>query len=108
MRWSAIIALFVVAIMAVSACTWIATGPEARQVRVVTAEEAADCEYIGITRVATVATLGLFDRYQKSIEEELCALARNSAVGMGGDSIVPIGGIVDGQRSYRVYRCLST
>lgn len=37
----------------------------------------------------------------------LSVLTRNSALDMGGDSLVPFGPVsADGKRSYAVYRCL--
>jgi len=100
-RWLAGIAI----LLALSACTWVKISPEARKVRVVSAEESVDCERLGVTTVATVASFGLFDRYTKSIKEELCALARGSAVELGGNTIVPLTDVVDGRRTYAVYRC---
>jgi hypothetical protein len=89
-------------------CTWVELSPEARRVRVADADEVGECEHLGVASVATLASFGLFDRYAKSIEEELSALARGSAVQLGGNTIVPLGGIVDGRRSYAVYRCPET
>jgi hypothetical protein len=88
-----------------SACTWVEVNPELRKVRVVEAGEVIGCERLGVANVATVATFGLFDRYTKSIDEELAALARGSAVELGGNTLVPLTGVVDGRQRYAVYRC---
>jgi hypothetical protein len=100
-RWLA--GIFV--LLALSACTWVKISPEMRKVRVVSAEEITDCERLGVTTVATVASFGLFDRYSKTVKEELCALARGSAVELGGNTIVPLTEVVDGRRTYAIYRC---
>lgn len=92
-------------VLLLSACTWVELSPDARKVQVANAAEVIGCERLGVTRVATLATFGLFDRYAKSIDEELSALARGSAVELGGNTIVPITEVVAGQRSYAVYRC---
>jgi len=88
-----------------TSCTWIKLTPEARHVREVSTNEVAGCEKLGVTRVATLASYGPFDRYSKSITEELSALARGNAVDLGGNTIVPFTEIVDGRRTYAVYRC---
>lgn len=97
----------IVVLLFLAACTWVKISPEMSKVRVFTADEvaAAGCERLGVTSVATIATYGMFDRYSKSVDEELSALARGSAVDMDGNAIVPQSEVVDGRRTYVIYRC---
>ena len=37
--------------------------------------------------------------------EELERLGRNSAAEMGGDTIVPMSKVIDGERVFNVYQC---
>lgn len=92
-------------ISTLSSCTWIKLTPEARDVREVSLNEVTDCEKLGTTRVATIASYGPFDRYAKSINEELSALARGNALDLGGNTIAPLTGVEDGRRTYAVFRC---
>ncbi len=93
------------AILILSACTWVETNPELRKVRIVSAGEVIGCQRLGEANVATSATFGLFDRYTKSIDEELAALARSTAVELGGNTLVPLSEVVDGRQRFAVYDC---
>ncbi len=46
------------------------------------------------------------DRSAESIEEELETLSRNSAANLGGDTIVPLTVVENGQRTFQVYKCI--
>ena len=93
------------AVLLLSACTWVETNPEMRKVRIVGAGEVIGCQRLGEANVATVATFGLFERYTKSVDEELAALARSTAVEFGGNTLVPLTGVVDGRQRFAVYDC---
>lgn len=93
--------------LAVSACTWVKLDPGAENIRVVDEAAVAGCERLGQTTTEVRARVGAVQRKPGKVEEELSVLARNSALDMGGDSLVPLGPVsADGKRSYAVYRCL--
>jgi len=79
--------------------------PQGEQVQVATMEAVAGCKNVGKTTVNTLAKLAGLDRHQESMQDELSRLARNSAVQLGGDTVVPITGIKDGEQVFAVYRC---
>lgn len=96
------------ALMAVFAgCAWVDLKPEGEKVRVLSSSEVKRCKHLGHVTSNTAATLGFFARSASTVREELNRLARNHAGGMGGDSIVPTGPMLDGEQTYDVYRCIN-
>lgn len=100
------LATAVLGIFLVSGCTWVKPTPGGYQVRMASSSaEIADCRKIGNTSVSLLDRVGYFKRSRKKVEDELSILARNSAAEMGGDTILPISEIFQGERSFAVYRC---
>jgi hypothetical protein len=92
-------------LISLSACTWVELSPQGEQVTVATMEAVADCKRVGKTTVSTLSRVGGLNRYEESMQDELNKLARNSAVELGGDTVVPISPIEDGEQVFAVYRC---
>jgi len=101
MRVVMILALAVVA----AGCTWVKPTSEGEKVRVVSAAEVAKCEKRGQTTVSLIDRLAGIRRDPQQVQKELDTLARNSAVTLEGDSVVPVGKEKDGRQTYDVYRC---
>lgn len=100
------LATAVLALVLLSSCTWVKPTPGGNRVRVATSPaEVEKCEKIGITTVSLMDKVGYFNRDQKKVEEELFVLGRNSGSEMGGDTILPISDIFQGERRFAVYRC---
>ena len=93
------------AVALLGGCTWVTLNPAGEQVLVASMEEVGGCKRLGKTTVSTLSKLAGFNRYEKSMEDELNKLARNSAADMGGDTVVPISPIEDGTQVFGVYRC---
>lgn len=90
----------------VSGCTWVKPTPGGDQVRVVASPaDVAGCREIGKTTVSLLDRVGAFKRDQKKVEDELAILGRNSAAEMGGDTILPVSEVFQGERRFMVYRC---
>ena len=87
-------------------CTWVPLTSEGENVRVVQASAVANCRKVGKITTKTSDRI-IFARSDRKIREELESLARNEAVDMDGDAVVPIGAITDGRQSFEVYRCES-
>jgi hypothetical protein len=94
------------AMLVTSGCAWVKLTPEGEQVRVLGSGQVSACKKIGKTTVSVLAKVGFASRSEKLVREELETLARNSAGNMGGDSIVPISGIEEGEQSFDVYKCV--
>ncbi len=41
------------------------------------------------------------------MQEEVNRLSRNNAADMHGDTIVPLGPLIDGEQGFNVYRCIN-
>lgn len=91
--------------MQLTACTWIDVIEQAETVKVKTAGDVTSCQRVGKTTVKTAAKILGMDRHQFKVRDELDTLARNSAVALEGDTVVPVGEHVDGRQVYEVYRC---
>ncbi|MDX8412409.1 MAG: DUF4156 domain-containing protein [Mariprofundaceae bacterium] len=89
----------------VSACTWVKPTARGDMVRVATVSQVSACEKVGETKTSVLAKVGPLDRGQATVEAELTTLARTSAADMGGDTVVPLGGVVGGERAFAVYKC---
>lgn len=100
-------ALLIVALcLTVGACSWVELTPSGEKVRVLDADEVATCQELGKTIVSSMAKVAGINRSEEKIEKELAMLARNAAADMGGDTVVPLGEVKEGKRSYMVYKCI--
>lgn len=88
-----------------TACTLVPVTPGSEKVTLVKPEHIAHCTNLGSTEVGVMDKAGIIARAPESVEEDLVKLAKNSAVGMGGDSIVPASKVVNGKQTYNVYKC---
>jgi hypothetical protein len=89
----------------VSGCTWVNLTKEGEQVAVASSADPT-CKKLGSTTSIGRSELASIDRNEEKVATELETLARNHAVSMGGDTIVPSGPVTeDGQRTFAVYKC---
>ncbi len=92
-------------IQGMTACTWVELSEQGEHVRVLTAAEITSCKRVGKTTVKTAEKVAGLERHEHKIQEESDTLARNSAVELEGDAVVPVGKPVNGRQVYEVYRC---
>lgn len=93
-------------VLVLSACTWVEPTAQGEKVRVLSAEEVTKCKKVGQTTVSLLAKLAGIERNAQKVQEELNILARNSAVELDGDTVVPISPVEDGKQTFAVYRCM--
>ena len=86
-------------------CNWVPLTSEGENVRVLQASAVTDCQKVGKVSSNTSDRILIFARSDRKVREELESLARNEAVDLNGDAIVPIGAEADGRQSFEVYRC---
>ena len=102
-------ATVIIVVLLFNGCTWVETTPEGEHVRIVSQPtEVEHCKKIGNTTVSLLDKVGYFKRDQEKVEGELAILGCNSAAKMGGDTILPVSEVLEGERSYEVYRCGSS
>lgn len=76
------------------------------KVRVLSPDEVSSCRQLGKTTSSVMNSVVGIDRPAESIAEELETLSRNSAANLGGDTIVPLTVVENGQRTFLVYKCI--
>ena len=86
-------------------CTWVPLTEEGRNVRILQASAAEDCQKISTVSSKTADRVVIFARSDRKVREELESLARNEAADGGGNAIAPIGAMVNGRQFFDVYRC---
>ena len=90
-----------------NACTWVDLTPAGEKVRGLSADEVHSCTKKGKTTVSVKADIAGIERDQDKVKEELEILARNSAIDLNGDTVVPTSEIIDGKQTFDVYRCIN-
>lgn len=90
-----------------AACSFVELNPGGEKVRVLSLAEVGRCTSLGRVNSNTKATLGFIARGKESVQEEIYTLSRNSAAAMNGDTIVPLGPLIDGEQGFNVYRCIN-
>lgn len=101
------LAILIVIAIVLPACTWVDLSPEGEKVRVLSASEVTSCKKLGKTTVSLKDQIAGFDRSEEKVQKELQALARNSAVDLKGDTVVPASDIKKGKQTFNVYRCVN-
>jgi hypothetical protein len=81
--------------------------PGGEKVRVLRLEEVSRCTNLGRVTSNTKATVGFIARSRETVQEEVYRLSRNNAADMHGDTIVPLGPMIDGEQGFNVYRCIN-
>jgi len=89
------------------ACTWVDLKPQAEKVRILAAQEVGRCKEIGRVAATTKDRIGFIARDKDSVQEEVNFLSRNNAADMGGDTLVAASPLVNGEQSFKVYRCIN-
>jgi hypothetical protein len=98
------IAVILVA-LASAGCQMIPIDEGSADVRVLEAAGSAGCERLGNTKVKVLDKVLFVGRSEEKMARELAQLARNEAVEMSGNAVVPEGDIEKGSRPFGIYRC---
>ena len=89
-----------------SACSALQLTEGGEKVRVLEPTEISSCKNLGRTNTSVTARV-VVERPADTIAKELEIVARNSAARMGGDTIVPLTVIEEGQQTFVVYKCVN-
>lgn len=100
------LALAVLALATLTACSWVKLSPEGEKVRVLSEAEVTDCKRLGKTTANVADRIGGIERKDHIVRENLEMLARNAAGEMGGDTVVPASAIVEGKQTFDVFKCI--
>jgi uncharacterized protein DUF4156 len=86
-------------------CALVELSPTGAGVRLAKPEAVAACTNLGRVTASVVHKAGFIPRHPDAVQDNLNVTARNSAAGMGADTIVPASAIQDGKQTFDVYRC---
>lgn len=97
--------LLLTGFLAASGCTWVKPIPGASRVTLVMPTHVSQCQSLGTTVSQVKAQVGPVHRSESKVQEELLTLAQNSAVEIGGDTLVAEGPPSQGSQRFRIYKC---
>ncbi len=86
-------------------CAFVSLTDAGAAVRVASAEAVVTCTNLGRVTASVVHEVGIIPRHPDAVQDNLNVTARNSAAGMGADTVVPATGVQDGKQTFNVYRC---
>ena len=95
-----------VVLLLTSACTWVELTAEGEKVRILALDEVGKCRMLGKTTASITDKIAGVRRHDEKIQQELSVVARNAAVNLDGDTIVPLGEETEGKQVFEVYRCV--
>ena len=96
-----------ISIVGVTSCSFAPVETPGEKVRALSLAEVESCRKLGVTKVSVLPTLAGIKRPPETVAKELENLARNSAGQMGGDTVVVQTPIVEGERTFAVYKCIA-
>ena len=97
--------LFVLSVLLFAGCTWVKPTPQSHAIALLAENDVVNCVKKGITTVTTLNKMMFISRNRKKVFSELVMLAKNEAVILQGDSIVPIGEEKEAKIGFTVYKC---
>ena len=98
--------LVIAATLALGACTWVKMEPEGARVRVLAAGAATQgCTPRGEIGVSVKDRVGLYHRNELKVIDELETMARNEAVSLSADAILPLDEPSAGEQRFAAFRC---
>ena len=99
------IAISLLALAVTGGCALVNLSDAGAGVRLAKPDAVAACTNLGRVTASVVHKAGFIPRHPDAVQDNLNVTARNSAAGMGADTIVPASGIQDGKQTFDVYRC---
>lgn len=100
-----LLSLFTLFCLIFSGCTWVEPVENAASVSLRNSTDISGCERLGTATSSVKDRLGWFERDEEQVASELLTLAQNSAVSMGGDTLVATADPEDGYQEFGVYSC---
>ena len=88
-----------------SGCALVSVTEAGAKVRLTAPEAVVACTGLGRITASVVHEVGFIPRHPDAVQDNVNVTARNSAAGMGGDTIVPVAPLADGKQTFDVYRC---
>jgi len=99
------IAILLPAVALMGGCALVDLTDAGAGVRLAKPDAVAACTNLGRLTASVVHKAGFIPRHPDAVQDNLNVTARNSAAGMGADTIVPATTVQDGKQTFDVYRC---
>lgn len=99
------IAILLPAVVLMGGCALVDLTDAGAGVKLAKPDAVAACTNLGRVTASVVHKAGFIPRHPDAVQDNLNVTARNSAAGMGADTIVPASAIQDGKQTFDVYRC---
>lgn len=87
------------------ACSWVDLKSEAESVRIASIDDVVNCKKVAASTVTVKADVATFARDKETMRRELETLARNNAIPLGGNVVVPVSTEEKGTQSFNIYHC---
>ncbi len=97
--------VLILAALTLASCATVKPTAGSDNVKLITAEEASQCERLGTASAQVLDKVVFLPRGDAPMADELLVLAKNEAVKMGGNAVTAASEIVDGTREYIIYNC---
>ncbi len=97
--------ILILTITSLAACTWVKPSDAGAEVALVKPAHIHDCEKIGSTTSKVKQKVGIIERKEQKVMDELITLAKNEAARVGGDTILAKGSNEDDEHIFDIYRC---
>ena len=92
--------------LSVCACTWVPMQDGAGTVRVLAmGTSTAACTRLGEIEGNVTDKVAFYERNPLRVQEELETMARNEAVGLGANTVVPLEAVREGRQRFAAWRC---
>lgn len=91
--------------LVLSACSWIDPLPGSGSVNLAAAQQVEHCKKIGFISTSVLDKIGFIPRDEEAVTKNLIELAKNEAVRMGGNTLVPLGKADKGQMQFDLFQC---
>lgn len=93
-------------LVASSACTWVKMEPGGSAMRVArVSDDLAGCAKRGEVGVAVKDKVGLYQRNELKVRDELETMARNEAASLGADTVQALNEPSAGEQRFAAYAC---
>lgn len=86
-------------------CTWVEPTTAGVNVRVLYLAQVEGCKKIGTVKVGVLDKVLFVSRSGEQVAAELEISGQNAAAEIGGDAVVAMGPVADGEQVFDVYRC---
>lgn len=105
MKTIKIIMVAAMSALVLGGCSWVDLDPKAEDVLLLKPFQTKQCEQIRRTTSQVLDKLWFVNRNQDKMADELATLARNTAVELGGNAVVPDSEISEGKQTFIILNC---